>query len=120
MKEPNTHKTLKLQESESERESRAQTLLWPALPPSLPREQSSPEVVGSFPRQGQNLPDCSWQNKLEVKKNTSEQQCILEKIKVTMISLNITPFYDIEALTNSSSTVTQIDLIICYSSLWGL
>lgn len=37
-----------------------------------------------------------------------------------MISLSITPFYGTEALTNSSSPVTQIHLITRYSSLWAL
>lgn len=54
------------------------------------------------------------------KKKKSKQRYILEKIKVSTICLNIAYFYDIGALTNSSSSVTQISLIIHYSSHWEL
>lgn len=45
------------------------------------------------------------------KKNFQIAKCILEKIKVSMISLNIAPSYDRGVLTHNNSTVTQKDLI---------
>lgn len=48
---------------------------------------------------------------LKFKKNFQIAKCILEKIKVSTISLNIAASYDRGILTRNNSTMTQIDLI---------